>query len=79
MAKVSRSDAADATDQALIASLAKLWPHREHESNAVKNLFCHIGIDRWLSLDSKELYPEREVRYCSWCPRIKIDGVVYYP
>jgi hypothetical protein len=27
-------------DSELLASLAKLWPHREHESNAIKNIFA---------------------------------------
>jgi hypothetical protein len=26
-------------DPALIRSLAKFWPHREHESSAIKNMF----------------------------------------
>jgi hypothetical protein len=34
-------------DSQLLASLAKLWPHREHESNAIKNLFCSVGLHRW--------------------------------
>jgi hypothetical protein len=36
-------DAPTSADSALVASLARLWPHREHESNAVKNLFCLAG------------------------------------
>jgi hypothetical protein len=39
------------SDEALAASLAKLWPHREHEANAVKNLFCRFGLHRWRKLD----------------------------
>ena len=30
-------------DASLIASLARLWPNREHESSAVAGLLCRIG------------------------------------
>jgi len=66
-------------DAALIASLAKLWPHREHESNAIKNLFCSIGMHRLRALDLNELYPGKHIRYCFWCSKIKIDGAIYEP
>jgi hypothetical protein len=67
------------TDAELVASLAKLWPHREHESNAIKNLCCGLGLHRWRQLDLSELHPEKEVRYCFWCSKIKVDGIVYTP
>jgi hypothetical protein len=66
-------------DAEFLASLAKLWPHREHESNAIKNLFCSAGLHRWRQLDLSELYPGKEVRYCFWCPKIKVDGIIYHP
>jgi hypothetical protein len=66
-------------DSVLITSLARLWPHREHESNAVKNLFCLAGLHRWRQLDLNELYPAKEVRYCFWCSKIKVNGVIYQP
>jgi hypothetical protein len=66
-------------DVALVASLAKLWPHREHESSAVKNLCCCVGLHRWKQLDLSELYPGKEVRYCFWCAKIRVDGVVFTP
>ena len=65
------------SDADLAASLAKLWPHREHESNAIKNLFCCAGLHRWRRLDLTELHPEKEVRFCFWCSKIRIDGVIY--
>ena len=37
-------------DAELAASLAKLWPHRWHESNWLKNLFCHFGLHNWQQL-----------------------------
>jgi len=66
-------------DTALIPSLAKLWPHREHESNAIKNLSCRIGLHRWRQLDLGELYPGKEIRYCFWCAKIRVDGAIYEP
>jgi hypothetical protein len=66
-------------DQALAASLAKLWPHREHESNAVKALLCRCGLHRWRTLDLSELVPGRDVRYCFWCSKVRIDGTIYEP
>jgi hypothetical protein len=65
------------TDAALAASLAKLWPHREHESNAVKNLFCRVRLHRWRQLNLEELAPDKDVDYCFWCSKIRIDGVLY--
>ncbi|HEX4311952.1 MAG TPA: hypothetical protein VHZ25_18120 [Acidobacteriaceae bacterium] len=35
------------SDAALATSLAKLWPHREHESNALKSMLCRAGLHRW--------------------------------
>jgi len=63
----------------LIASLARLWPHREHESNAVKHLCCCAGLHRWRALDLSELYPGKRVRFCFWCSKIKVDGTIYTP
>jgi hypothetical protein len=67
------------SDQALAKSLARLWPHREHESSAIKNLFCRIGLHRWRQLDLGELVPDREVRFCFWCSRVRIDGISCEP
>ena len=64
-------------DEALAAQLAKLWPHREHESNAFKNLFCRFGLHRWRKLYLEELVPGRDVSFCFWCSKVKIDGVEY--
>ena len=73
------ANAPSPADSALVASLAKLWPHREHESNCFKNLFCCLGLHRWLQLNLSELYPRKEVLYCFWCSRIRIDGVIHQP
>jgi hypothetical protein len=65
------------SDAALAAALGKLWPHREHESNAVKSLLCHFGLHRWRQLDLKELVPDKEVQFCFWCSKVRVDGVIY--
>ena len=69
--------AAHDSDAALASSLAKLWPHREHESNAVKDLLCRCGLHRWRTLDLREIVPGRDVRYCFWCPKVRIDGRIF--
>ncbi len=66
-----------ASDAALAVSLAKLWPHREHESNAVKGLLCRCGAHCWRTLDLENLAPGRNVSYCFWCAKVRIDGTIY--
>ncbi len=66
-------------DEALATSLAKLWPHREHEANALKSLLCRFGLHRWRKLDLEALVPDRDIRYCFWCSKVRIDGVAYAP
>jgi hypothetical protein len=68
-----------ASDEVLVASLAKLWPNREHESNAVKDMCCRFGMHRWRQLDLSELVPGRDVDFCFWCSKVRMDGVVYDP
>lgn len=68
-----------ASDAALAHSVAKLWPHREHESNAVKNFFCRAGMHRWRRLDLAELAPGKDIQFCFWCSKVRIDGATYEP
>ncbi|HEY1807659.1 MAG TPA: hypothetical protein VGG42_03805 [Acidobacteriaceae bacterium] len=65
-----------AGDAELAKSLAKLWPHREHESGAIRGLCCRTGFHRWRRLNLEELLPGREVRFCFWCSKVQIDGVI---
>jgi hypothetical protein len=67
-------DSTQHADAELARSLAKLWPHRMHESSALKNLLCLAGLHRWAQLDLSLQAPGREVRFCRWCDRIVIDG-----
>ena len=67
------------SDQELATAVAKLWPHREHESNAIKNVFCYLDLHRWRQLDLRELVPDKEVRFCFWCSKVRVDGGIYTP
>jgi hypothetical protein len=69
--------ASQSSDAALASSLATIWPHRWHESNWLKNVFCHCGVHNWKQLYLDELLPEREVRFCYWCNKVKLDGEIY--
>lgn len=66
-------------DTELAKSLAKLWPHREHEASAVCGCLCRLGLHRWRRLVVKTLAPGRNVRFCFWCSKVQIDGSVYQP
>ena len=59
-------------------SLAKLWPHRQHESNYFKSLFCYLGMHRWTRLELGSLASEaKSVQFCRWCPKVNVAGVTY--
>lgn len=64
-------------DSELAVQLAKLWPHREHESNSVFGLLCRGGLHRWRRLDLAALVPGKDVAYCFSCSKVKINGIVY--
>ena len=66
-----------ASNTELAARVAKLWPHREHESGSVRGLLCRAGVHRWRRLDLSELVPGHDVAHCFWCSGVKIDGVIY--
>ena len=68
-----------ACNTALIASLARLWPNREHESSAVAGLLCRLAIHYWRRLDTSEIAPGRDVRFCFWCSKVRIDGIIFTP
>jgi hypothetical protein len=64
-------------DSELALRAARLWPHREHESNGVLGLLCRVGLHRWRRLDLEKLIPDTDVLHCLWCSKVKVDGVVY--
>lgn len=65
------------SDSELAVQVAKLWPHREHESNGALSLLCRAGLHRWRRLDLTTLVSGKGVQYCFWCSKVKIDGVVH--
>lgn len=65
------------SDAQLAQSLAKLWPHRLHESSWVKNFFCWMRLHRREQLDLRDLASGREVWFCRWCDKLWIDGKKY--
>lgn len=67
------------SDAALAAALARLWPHREHEAGAVRGLLCRVGLHRWRHLDLEQIQPNRDVDYCLWRSKLRIDGQIYDP
>jgi hypothetical protein len=64
-------------DAELAVRVAKLWPHREHEANSVLGLLCRVGLHRWRRLDLATLTPGKDIVYCFWCSKVKIDGIIY--
>ena len=72
-------NAKGSSDAELAVFLARLWPNREHESSAVAGLFCRAGVHCWRRLDLAELAANRNVRFCFWCSKIEIDGVIHTP
>jgi hypothetical protein len=65
-------------DEAQLArSLQQMWPHREHESGALRALMCRLGMHLWLQPDYSGFAPRWTVRFCLWCPCVEIDGRLY--
>lgn len=66
-----------ASDAELARKAAKLWPHREHESNILLSRFCRAGLHRWRRLNLATLHPGKDILHCFWCAKVKIDGQIY--
>ncbi len=66
-------------DSDLVARVARLWPHREHEANGALALLCRAGLHRWRKLDLTRQAPDRDIAHCFWCSKVRIDGTVYQP
>lgn len=64
-------------DADIAVRAARLWPSREHESNAVAGLLCRAGLHRWRRLDLATLIPGKDILHCFWCSKVKVDGIVY--
>lgn len=72
-----KNSASALPDSELAVRMAKLWPHREHESNSVKGLFCRMGVHHWRRLNLTTLVPGKNILHCFWCSKVKVDGVIY--
>jgi hypothetical protein len=68
---------ADSSDRELALQVSRLWPHREHEANAALGLLCRAGLHRWRQLDLAQLFPGRNISFCFWCSRVKLDGIIH--
>jgi hypothetical protein len=66
-------------DSEFAKRIAKLWPNRKHEANSFLALLCHFGIHRWRRLDLSSLAPGKNICFCFWCSKVKVNGVVYDP
>lgn len=64
-------------EKQLAKSLQRMWPHREHESGALRSLLCFLGLHLWLAPDYATHIQKRDVRFCLWCSSVEIDGRVY--
>jgi hypothetical protein len=53
-------------------ALSRLSPHRTHESNWLKALLCALGLHRWYSPTLTALVPQQGIRFCRWCPAVKV-------
>src|SRR5215467_7057090 len=54
-------------------ALARLFPHRTHESNWFKGLLCVVGLDRWYSPNLADLVPQ------TWHPVLPLALCVTLP
>jgi hypothetical protein len=73
------TQSAPQTNQEFATSLAKLWPHREHEAPFLSGVLCLLGLHWWRSLNTSAIAPQKHVRFCFWCSVVKIDGHIYTP
>lgn len=57
-----------------LQSLAKLWPHRTHESSWLKQTLCALGLHRWQRLEVSGPQSTIQSSFCRWCPKVKVLG-----
>jgi len=57
--------------------LAKLWPHRTHESNWLRDVACRFGLHRWypMTLNDSESGLRIACTFCRSCTEVKVDDV----
>jgi len=77
MPSVQKQRNEEGPDHHLAREVARLWPHRKHESVALASFFCMLGIHYWRALSLADLFPGKTIHHCFWCSKVRIDGVVY--
>jgi hypothetical protein len=57
--------------------LRKLWPHRTHESNWLKDVACRLGQHRWYAMTLNDSVSGLRIActFCRFCTEVKVDGV----
>jgi hypothetical protein len=57
--------------------LRKLWPHRTHESNWLKDVTCWLGLHRWypMTLNDSESGLRVVCTFCRFCTEVKVHDV----
>jgi hypothetical protein len=63
---------ANSAPQPDLASLARLWPNRTHESNWLKDAICALGFHRWYLLDGTNSGSIVKCSFCRWCTKVKL-------
>lgn len=53
-------------DAEVASNVAKLWTHREHESDILSSQLCRVGIHHWRRLDLETLAPGKYILHCFW-------------
>jgi hypothetical protein len=68
----------DISDAALAMAVLNSGLARLHESSPLLGLLCRARLHRWAQLNLKGLGPDtKEVRFCRWCTKVKINGIAY--
>jgi hypothetical protein len=53
-------------------ALARLSPHRTHESNWFQAMLCAFGFHRWYCPNLTDLVPQQGIRFCRWCSAVRL-------
>ena len=64
----------EGADHDLAREVARLWPHRKHQSPALTCFLCCLGMHYWRSLALGDLYPRKYSTTVSGAPRCALTG-----
>jgi len=51
-------------------NVARLSPHRTHESSWLKSVLCGFGMHRWYRTEFGSI-PPQTITFCLWCTKAK--------